>query len=855
MIIRLSIYDIDTKISDGEKLYLEEDCSGFLGSHFKKGKELLESDVKKLYKHGYNILWVNDGKKDFQNEKYAKLDNYIYEKKQEIEAIVGRGISIIDESQVRKPESTLKIFDGDDLLKQAINALQKDGARIVLKNLYGDRGKKILPLKSLLNKIYKEDINTFGIFDNISVGNIHLKKKSKKIDKKDIENTNFYLKTSVVSGIAFLITLNNIMKKRNPKYEGIAQAKINPRKRPPYSKQQLIDNSFASSFADMGFIHIIIDNNIKKLTTSLFNEDGSLIDNGAVELDERIKNILDRHTNVISHILESDRSDPPLLKEEDADTIKQSHRGLNGAGYPKRNVVTETVTRVVNEETNETKLEVRSLFDSEFKELPRLLGIINLFAKLLLGTPWRLPVERDMLVRYFRMNSQYPYNPDAGLDTAGEWDFILRDIYEKRFDAYLLDEFLKSIYLYKLGEKIPIYDISNPEEVRFDAVVVGYTDQPNRPVVEIKEDGSNKKIDLSKEEFEHYYIGEYSPAVKLKAFLEVESPKFSDLGVYLNEDLFELETYADAEEPKKNLKKNKELDKAVDNIFGDDGPEIDDLSKKASDDDVNALLAQFMPPTQDSNNKKEAVKETSPAENNNNSDKATKTIKKEPLTGLFDDDDYIDDEDIMEDLNYIYKLSDSGIKELYGFAVVKKKKDGIFGATLTHTAIKTKNTAGAFVYKILKIHPKHRDTIIIYENPKSKTVPVGYVPYIIGNKVDKDKLLQDPHITISDTYMVGEFFFLNYVAELDPKKNPDYKNVDKNKVKGIPAYIVRVIKKTDNPIKPAVKFYHLFKRSEKGVSWVKDGHFGKDFDLRKVPFFILGRRITTKELASVMGIK
>lgn len=863
MITRLSIFEVDNKIKK-TKLYFEEDCSGSIGSHFKKGKEITENDLKKLYRYGYNIIWVNDGKPvKTKNEDIKKIDAYIYDKKNDIESVVGRGTFIIDEAQIRKPESSLKFFDGEDLLKQNINALQKDGAKIILKQLYGDRGKKIIPLKTIINKIYKDDIQKFGIFDNISIGNAHLKKKgSKKNGKKDLEITNCYLKSSVITGIGFLITLNNILKKRNPRFEGVIASKIDHRQRPPYKKNRLIDASFASCFADMGYLHVILDNNIKKITKNLFTEEGELIDEGQAKLDERIVNILDRHTNIITHILTSDKSDPPLITEIEEEMIKYEHRGLNGAGYPKRNMVTETVTKVINDETNETRLEVKTLFDSELRELPRLLGIINSFVGLLLGTPWRLPVERDMLVRYYKMNSQYPPNPNLEPDEDGVWDFTLRDRYKKRFDAYLLDEFLNSIYLYKLGEQVPIYDIKNPEENKFHAMVIGYTDQPNRPIVIINDKGNKKEINLSEEEFNHYFIGEYCPAVKLKNVLETYAPKKAEFGIYLPEDLYVPEDEKTSEDGVKESKIKKELDKEVDNLFDEGGPDIDELSEKASDDDVDALLAQFIPSGGGGTSAKKKEDENNKANSQNKNKSSSETdekqktnTKKEIKTGLFDDDDDIEDEEIMEDLNYIYKINDFGIKELYGLGIVTKKAEGLYLTELTHTAVVVKTKTGNDKYRIVKIHPAHREKFDIYENHKAKNVPIDYPKFIIGKKVDKEVLNASPYMTLSDTYKEGDFFYLYYVNELDPKKNPNYKTVDPTKYKGMLTYIVKVVKKTEKPEKPIVKFFFISKKANGKVAWKKDNHYGQEVDMRKIPFFRLDRKVTSSELASIIGLK
>lgn len=854
MIIRLSIYEVGNRLEKSEKFYFEEDCSGFLGSHFRKGKEITRDDLKRLYKLGYNILWVNDKKKlENLDDSKTKTDSYIYEKKCEIEAIIGRGAFVFDENQVRKPESALKFLEGQDLLKQNINALQKDGSKLLLKKLYGDRGKKIIPLKSVLDKILNDNISKVGFFDNISIGNVHLKKKDdNKLDKKDIEQSNFYLKTSVTTGLAVLITLNNILVKRNPGLKKTSSPKIDSRRRVPYSRKQLINIAFAASFADMGYLHIVLDNNIKKLTKPLFKKDGELINNGQVDFDDRVKNVLDRHSNVISNILISDSSDPSLITGREEVMLKYGHRYLNGAGYPKRNMVVETVTRIINEETNETKLEMRSLFDSELKELPRLLGIINTLAELILGTPWRLPVERDMAVRYLKINSCYPCNAEASPDKEGIWDFNLRDRYKKRYDAFLVDSFLNSIYLYKIGEKVPIYDISKPSEIKFDAIVIEYTKSPNRPMVLIndKSDG-NKEIDLSKEEFEHYFVGEYCPCAKLRLVLEHYTSKNAEQGIYLHEDLYipeDTKTMKNDISKKDSLRK-KEIDKEVDNLF-EEGPDIDELTESASDQDVDDFLSQFIDTDK---NKKDDTEKKTLTENEKIINKNENKSLEVSLTGLFDDDN-INDEEIMEDLNYVYKLTNENIKELYGLAIINDSSENVKEATMTHLAIELNEKPGNIKYKIVKLHPAYREKIKIYNNPKAKNVPIDYINFVIGNVVNKDSLSKSPYISI-ETYKEGDFFYLNYVSELDPKKNPDYKNVDANILKGTLFYLVKIVNKTDIPDKPVIKCYALYKKEEGKNPWVKDKNYGRDIDLRKYTFFILGKKLSSSEFASVIGFK
>ncbi len=850
MIYRLSIYEIDKRIKN-TKLYFEEDCSGFVGSHYKKGKEILESDLKRLYNLGYNILWVNDGKKINTKDKKAQdIDLYLYDKKLEIEPFVGRGTYIIDENQVKKPDSTLKIFDGDDLLKQNINALQKDGAKLVLKGLYGERGKKIQPLKSIINRMMKEGISKFGVFDNISIGNAHIvKKKKDKNKKRDIERTNFYLKSSIITGIAFFIVLNNIMKERNPRFEGILQSKINPRKRPPYKKEKIINSSFSTLFSDMGFLHIILDSQIQKTTKQLFSEDDKIIDDGTALKDDRIENIFDRHPFIIAHILGSDSSDPPLISEEEEDMLKYTHRGLDGSGFPKRNFVTETITKIINEETNETKLEIKTLFDSELKELPRLLGIINTIVNMVLGTAWRLPVERDMVIRYLKMNAIYPTDPISGTsDKEGIWNFEPREIYDKRIDGFLLDKVLECIYLYKIGEAVPLYNIKKPEEIKYHAIVVEYTSQPNRPIVMIKDETEDKKLDLTKEENDKYFIGEYAPSIKLKKVMEEYAPKFSDMGIYLTEDLYVPDDRKMKEEESiKESNKRKQLDKEVDNLFSDDAPDVDELTETASEEDVDALLSQFMPTNQQKTKKEDKnIKKDKPV--------VEKNIQ-HLSTGLFDDDENLEDEEIMEDLNYIYIKNHNGINELYGLGIVNDISNYAKEVELTHLSIDVNEKIGLNKKKIVKIHPAHREKITVYNNTKSKDIPIDYIPYSIGKVVDKNTLNENPYIIIKDNYNEGDFYFLYYVSELDPKKNPDYKSVNPNKAKGILTYIVKIIKKTDKPESPLVKFFLIYKREENKGKWKKDNHYGQEIDLRKFPFFRLDRKLSSSELASIIGLK
>jgi hypothetical protein len=441
------------------------------------------------------------------------------------------------------------------------------------------------------------------------------------------------------------------------------------------------------------------------------------------------------------------------------------------------------------------------------------------------------------------MNSCYPFTPDVTVDATGEWDFALRERYEKRFDGFLVDSFLNSIYIYKCGESVPLYDILNPNEVKYHAIVVGYTEKPNRPIVRINE--LNKEVNLSEEEYEKLFIGEYAPAVKLRTVLEHYAPKQAENGIYLPEDLYvpeEAKSTKD-EESIKEARKSRELEQKVESLFSDDAPDIDDLKETASSEDVDAFLAQFIPQNtttveekRSDNNKKEANK------------------SKEIMTGLFDDDDYIEDEEIMENLNYIYKTSELGMKECYGLGIIKNTGNGVREVTLTHLTVAVKRSISGNKYKFVKLHPAFREKITVYDNPNAPNVPADYVHYTIGTVANKENLKNSPFMVQTDTFKEGDFLYLYYVAELDPKKNPNYKSVNPATVKGVLTYAVKVVTKTDVPDKPVVKFYSLNKLESGKSSWVKDSHYGQDIDLRKFPFFRIDKYISANELASILEL-
>lgn len=884
MVRKITAYELIDLIRENKDktYYLEEDCIGVSGGGFKRLKELSDADVKKLATLGYHILWIWDGE-EFKglykpDEKQRQFTRNYLKKYEEMEANLTKCLMIVEEQEIHKSGSSIKIFEGDDLTKQTINALQNEGAGIILKNNFGDKARKIIGFRELLENIIKNPPDKIALFENISFG--ETLKKQEDID--EVERTNFYLKTMINTGLLMAAVSGKIQKKRIIKSNSPEEEMRHPHpdKRPIYFPKVLVDASMGATFTDYGFVHAVIDRCMMRNKKDLMDVNGKMIGSGEVDLGEGDRHILDRHCNVGMHILSSQK-EPPLIGETGKKVIQYHHRCLNGNGYPKRKTLDERVGVKIGDSMH---YEVRNLYESDIPELVRLAGIINSFIEYLFGTPYRLPFERDSLCRYFMLNVCYPLNEEGNDDTKGIFDLKTREKYTKRFDGYLVDEFLKSIILFKIGEEIPIYSFENPDKLIYHGVVAGYTDYPHRPIIRVQEKGAYKTLDLSKDEHKNLFIGEYHPALKFRKVMESIDQAYRMWGVEVPEDQIMEESVA-GEAKRRKSKEDMLKEAEIDNIF-DQGSQKLPGEEGASDDfDLDAFLNSTMPSTIKGNKAgeqpAEATEASSPTQEieqfesldettNETIDETTEettiveeaviepsdTPQEEKTTQIMDqtyeDPDLppLTNEELnweIEDMLQQIDCIKNNIKIPYG---IGKTTDQ--GVILYYTARLLESDGPVLKYAYERL-TKPTSPIPLKENNTSS----GGILLEPGKQITRNEL-EDPKslTTLQENYSVGDYFLMNYVKEWDPKKNPNPpQGEEARQYKGEVRYLVEILEKTDNPERPKIIIIRYIKDNEGELQALKDKNCGQTFDLRRLTTFRLDQKLSASKLAQILKLK
>ncbi len=584
-------------------LYLEEDCSLLNGGGFKRGKQLVADDVKRLYQLGFQTIWVTD--KPISEEDKKKDLNYYA--KTEIENVLNRCMILMDESEGKKSATSIKILNGDDLLRQTIEPLQYDGARYLYNNIIGSQHKKLLPFLSVLKKILsKQLLKKFTISEALTIGNIvqvreHRRKAKEesekngenKDDKKDKEEkiikSNFIIKQMVNIGFAYLVTLTNINRKRLERFEEIDGKKIDYDKRLPYEFEQLYDCVLGSFMMDIGFLHSIIEKKILSNTFSFFDSQGQETGDGWVDLDDSTNLILYKHCNVSYHFF-AWMKEKALIKESGLEVIQYHQRGINGYGYPKRKTIEEKVQfKDKHGNIGET---METVFDHELPEHVRLAVIVSFFVAHLFPMPFHLGFERDNLCRHMLLNSEWVLKPNSEeIDTEGIWELKSRKMYDKRFDGFLVEQFLKSINVFKIGEHVPIYTFKDSTKIVFHGIVKKYNEMPHRPIVEVVKDGKRVALDLSNPKFDKFYIGEYVKSLKFQDVIDEFHEDSEDIkgGVLLSD----MKGYELAKGLRKPTEKEK-IEAEVEDLFSE--PKKEKLDEKPAEDvNVDDLISSFIP--------------------------------------------------------------------------------------------------------------------------------------------------------------------------------------------------------------------------------------------------------------------
>ncbi len=490
--------------SPGINVWLVEDIAGY-----KRGKEIDEKVIQNIIQQGYETVWVSDiPVVDYTEEenKYAVLMQY----REEILDKLSEIFVLIDEKDAgsKKKGSKIGLLEGDDLLRLRIDPLQKDGATRLAENIFSSSGSKLDSIKILIDKIFKLKIQSINLKDNRTLGNLHIGDKEDVNKKTQISN--YLLMHSVTVGILFTITLSNLQKYRletgsqSSTARYTAGQKYKKEYRVTYD-QSIVNNASLGSFIfDFGFNHVVLSKIMQKEIKSLISEDGQILNKGFTIVNDYEYSLLKKHVNVGAHIIQNLGIDSMSII---TNMIRTHHCYLNGEGYPKRKgsdyeIVMSDISGM------KTKKKVHR-YNTALHELTNLLSIIDTYDAMINRRPWRLPVSRYDTVEYLLENSDYHYNPETGqVDEKGLYTFAGHEHREIKYDRHLVDLFLESIQCYTINEVLPLRDTETNKKIT-EAVVVKYTSTPHRPVVRIKVKDKVHEMDLSKEKYFKYYLGEY----------------------------------------------------------------------------------------------------------------------------------------------------------------------------------------------------------------------------------------------------------------------------------------------------------------------------------------------------------
>ncbi len=570
-------------------LYLEEDCNLLTGGGFKKGRQIILDEIKRFYQLGFYYLWVTD--KSISEEERKK--DFIYNYKTELENVLAKTMVLIDENDGKKPGSSIKYIEKNDLLKQTIEVIQSDGAKFIVKKIFGESGKKIDSVKTLVRLYYKKGPNKIDLFNHINLGDFY-KTRGKQSEKKsegqtEEERSNFILQFMIDTLMSFMATMANIQQVRmlrDPQDRPDINRKLDPSKRHGYITDHLIEGALGAVFADYGFLHFAIDEILTRFTTPFLNKEGILENSGFAQLSEKNQLIFDKHCNV-SYNLFASLKEQGFVQEIARDILQYHHRGLNDTGYPRR--------KMVDERVQDTDLEGnvfvhnQKIYETKILEMTRLVFIITFFIEYYNQTPLHIPFQRDNLVRHLLLNSVYPPGENNMPDQEGIYEIQTQLPQNKRFDGYLVDMFLKSINIYKIGEQIPVYNFNNTNNKVYDAEVIRYNDMPHRPVIKVLND-NNQEIDLSDLDNESLYIGEYVPSLRFQDVIDNFHLDKVDGGITL------VDQKAEGDYELSLKKEERETAAMLDDLW-DHNPQVTDSIPQVdtSDFNIDDLLANIPP--------------------------------------------------------------------------------------------------------------------------------------------------------------------------------------------------------------------------------------------------------------------
>lgn len=477
--------------------YFEEDTN-----IYKRGKKILDNDIKQLKNRGYENIWVSS----IQHEAIEDTeDKIIRETRQELENILADLYTVFNEEELKKgSRGVLTYFHGKDLLKTQLDPLQREGAKRFYSKLFGDYNKLSI-LKNLLERIASLRVTKVSIFSSRSIGSLSYKNDLPHMSKKMDEITYRIINHSVACAIAFITTCNRIFGQRALKGHQVSiqrlekgEKRYDKNKRSQFQRDLIINAGFGILFHDIGYNHQKLRELLNKELKVCQNPDGSYIKDGNKRLFEEERALLKRHVNIAFNIM---ASNPEAFHASAiADNITKFHHCyLDGNGYPDRGSYIENK-------------KVR--FKIPIHELARLFSIINFYDSLSYRKAYRLPLRRETLVKYILDNSVPNTDIQGNPDEEGIWDIDTTYKQTGLFDGYLVKEFFKSIDVYKLGESV-ILKNDKLNKVLEAAIEQNNMILPHKPIIRVYMNKKWVKIDLTEETYKDWYIDELYETVSL----------------------------------------------------------------------------------------------------------------------------------------------------------------------------------------------------------------------------------------------------------------------------------------------------------------------------------------------------
>lgn len=478
-------------------LYLEEDCHGFL-----RGRKLQRQDVELIKRLGYETIWVT---REFVAPNENSHEFLIRETMTKLEEALFETFFTIREEDFERRVGNVKYLSGEDLFNPVLNPLQQDGAQTIYLRVFNQDLTKLERLDNIIREFISYNIRKITILDNRSLGYAHLKDSAgTQFMKASDEYLYRLIRHSIATTLMFITAAKNVYSTRARQGAIRTTARLEKgEKKFDYAKRFLFEYDYIASAAlgcllhDFGYCHNRCREIIEKeLKTLAINE--KLPEDDSKRISESERSMIMRHVNVgynIYSAFEENQFASPIANN----IIKFHHCFLDGSGYPSRK---ESV------EGNQIN------YKTPIHELTRLFNIINFFDNFVNRKPYRLPVRRSTAVEYLITERVYPRLPDGTIDKYGIWELETTKKQPNKFDGYLVDEFLNSINLYKIDERVVLRHKKTNNILH--AQILEYNELPHRPVVKIIHQQKEGIIDLSQPQYQSWIVDELYPCVAIK---------------------------------------------------------------------------------------------------------------------------------------------------------------------------------------------------------------------------------------------------------------------------------------------------------------------------------------------------